>query len=345
MKQVRYLNPWYFGLIFTVLYSSFIFYLFATINPKGTPNDFESFLFCIGAGLATFGSIYFCYRLLVKNENSISFGIFYGTLFAFTLLLFPLVYGVYYGVIVNRLIYRGSASIARIISEIKIAIGVFHVPICFSIIVGLYNEKIFRLNQAIIENKRILSETKLIQLQQQVDPHFLFNNLNILSALIQSSTENAIVFSQGLSELYRYHLRSGKQSMVTLQDELKYMHNYFFLLESRFGEAFRLEVNETISLSKESLFIVTGTLQLLLENVVKHNSASINQPLIVTVYINDESLSIENIIHQKSAISEGLGLKNLDNRYEILTGKKIVYSHSNGKFIVKVPLIKQLKVS
>lgn len=344
MKRISYFSPWYFALIFTVFYSSFIFYLFATLHPAGTPSDWESFFFYIAAGLTTYFSIYGCYRLIRHREDRMSIGMFYVLLFVMSLLLFPLVYGLYYGVIVNRLIYRGGATIDIIFREARIMVGVFHVPICFSIIVGLYNERVFRLNQDIIEKEKILSETRLVQLQQQVDPHFLFNNLNILSALIQESPAKAEIFSQRLSELYRYHLRSGKKQLVTLFDELQYMQDYFYLLSARFGEAFRLDLQETQSHSKTELYIVSGTLQLLLENVVKHNAASLQLPLTVNVHINDEILVMENEIRSKEAVSEGVGLKNLEHRYLILSGKRVRYGTADGIFKVQVPLIKQLKI-
>ena len=321
MKRLRYFNAWYFALIFTVLYSSFIFYLFATLHPSGTPSDWESYFFYIAAGLATFSSIYFCYRLIRTKENKLSIGNFYGLLFILSLLLFPVVYGLYYGVLVNRILYRGGATISIILHESRIMVGVFHVPICFSIILGLYNEKVYRLNQDIIEKEKMLSETRLLQLQQQVDPHFLFNNLNILSSFIQRSPIKAEIFTQRLSEIYRYHLRSGKQHLVSLHDELQYLNDYFYLLNTRFGDAFRLELNDIEKHSNLELFIVTGTLQLLLENVVKHNFASLQQPLNIQVNITNEELIMTNEINIREAISERVGLKNLENRYQILTEK------------------------
>jgi two-component system, LytTR family, sensor kinase len=344
MKRIRYFSAWSFSLVFTILYSSFIFSLFATIHPEGTPSTWASFFFYIAAGLATFSSIYFCYRIIRRWEKRISIASFYGLLFLMSLCLFPVVYGLYYGVIVNRMIYNGGASISFILHESRIMVGVFQVPICFSIIVGLYNEKVFRLNQDIIEKEKMLSETRLVQLQQQVDPHFLFNNLNILSALIQRSPVQAEIFSQRLSELYRYHLRSGKQPLVSLLEEMQYMQDYFYLLSSRFGDAFRLDLQEIQTFPKEELFIVTGTLQLLLENVVKHNAASLQHPLTVRVEISNDMLVMENEICFREAISEGVGLKNLEHRYQILSGKKPIYGAVDGIFRVQVPLIKQLKL-
>lgn len=343
MKRIHYLNAWYFALIFTILYSSFIFYLFSTIHPEGTPPNWKSYAFNIAAGLSTFLSIYACYRLIRNKENRMPMAAFYGLLFMISLLLFPVVYGIYYGVLVTRIIYGGGPDLAFIFKEVKIMVGVFHIPICFSILVGLYNEKVFRLNQEILEKENMLSEARLVQLQQQVDPHFLFNNLNILAALIQQSPAQAEIFSQRLSELYRYHLQSGKQPLISLQDELQYMQDYFFLLSSRYGDAFRLDLKQTATFSKKELYIVTGTLQLLLENVVKHNAASLEQPLTVQMHISNDKLVMENKICTREAISEGVGLKNLEHRYKILAGKNIIYGVTNGIFSIQVPLIKQLK--
>lgn len=268
---------------------------------------------------------------------------FYGLLFLMGLLLFPVAYGLYYGVLVNRVIYGGCVSLERIFIEARMMAGVFHVPICFSIIVGLYNEKVFRLNQDIIEKENMLSQTRLVQLQQQVDPHFLFNNLNILSALIRQSPEQAEIFSQRLSELYRYHLRSGRQQLVTLSDELQYMHDYLYLLKCRYGDAFLFEMQEPASFVAGEWFIVTGTLQLLLENVVKHNAASVQQPITIIVQIGNGEFIMKNEIRKRDAASEKVGLKNLEDRYKILTGKKIMYGISDNIFYIQVPLIKQLK--
>ncbi|MBZ4189429.1 sensor histidine kinase [Niabella beijingensis] len=344
MKRIRYINPWYFALIFTQVYSAFIFYLFARLHPKGTPSDWQSFFFFTGAGSGTLFLIYISYRIIRKKEGKIPVGLFYGLLFLLSFLLFPVFYGLYYGVLVNRVIYRGGASITLIFNEAKTMIGVFQVPICFAVILGLYNKKVFQLNQDIIEKENMLSEARLVQLQQQVDPHFLFNNLNILSALIRQSPEQAELFSQKLSELYRYHLRSGKQQLVTLTGELQYMQDYLYLLKCRFGEAFPLRMFTTATISNDALFIITGTLQLLLENVVKHNAASLQQPVTIRISINNEELIIENKVYPREAVSEGIGLKNLEHRYQILTGKKIVYGITNGIFRVQVPLIKQLKL-
>jgi two-component system, LytTR family, sensor kinase len=345
MKRIRYINTWHFAGLFALIYSSFIFYLFAAIHPEGTPSDWPSFFFFIGAGFGTLGTIYCCYRMIRNREQRMSLVFFYGSLFLISLLLFPVFYGLYWGVLVNRMIYGGGATVRSSLHEARIMVGVFQVPICCATILGMYNGKVFRLNQDIIEKENMLAETRLVQLQQQVQPHFLFNNLNILTALIRQSPEQAEIFSQRLSELYRYYLRSGRQHVVTLREELQYMKDYLYLLQCRFGDAFLLDLQEKETVREEELFIVTGTLQLLLENVVKHNAASMHQPITIRVMISNEELIMENKIREREAVSEKIGLKNLEHRYQILTGKKIIYEPLNGSFRVQIPLIKQLKMS
>lgn len=345
MKRIRYISTWHFALLFTLVYSSFIFYLFAALHPEGTPFDWPSFFFFTGAGLGTLLTIYICYRMIRKKEGRMSVTLFYGLLFLLSLILFPVFYGLYWGLLVNRMIYGGGATALSALHEARLMVGVFQVPICFATILGMYNTKVFRLNQDIIEKENMLAETRLVQLQQQVDPHFLFNNLNILSALIRQSPEQAEIFSQRLSELYRYYLRSGRQQLVTLHEELQYMRDYLYLLQCRFGDAFLLDMQKAEAISEKELFIVTGTLQLLFENVVKHNAASVHQPLIISVQVSNEELVMGNEIRVREAASERVGLKNLEHRYQILTGKKISYGAADGIFRVEIPLIKQLKLS
>jgi two-component system LytT family sensor kinase len=345
MKRIRYINTWQFALVFTLLYSAFVFYLFAELHPQGTPSDLPSFFFFIGAGLGTLLTIYACHRLIRRAEHRVSTGVFYGLLFLVSLLMFPVFYGLYWGLIVNRIIYGGGATVLSVLREARLTAGVFQVPVCFATILGMYNEKVFRLNQDILLKENMLTETRLTQLQQQVDPHFLFNNLNILSALIRQSPEQAELFSQRLSELYRYYLRSGRQQLVTLEEEMQYMQDYLYLLKCRFGEAFVPDIKTTIILSPQELFLVTGTLQLLLENVVKHNAASLHQPLTIHIRITDEELIMENEIRVRESASEKVGLQNLEHRYGILTGKKISYGTAEGTFQVRIPLIKQLKTT
>lgn len=343
MKHPRYVNPWYFALAFTLLYSAFTFFMFYTLHPMGTPRDWETFFFGMGSGLVTLLAVYLSYRLLSKRKAKMSPSLFY-ILLAFTAIIaFLILYNLYWVGLVRWGIHSIGTDISLIVKQNKLMLGILLAPISIAAMLGLYNEKVFRLNQDVLQKEKMLSESRLTQLQQKVDPHFLFNNLNILSALIRQSPERAEIFTQRLSELYRYYLHSGKQPLSFLSEELRFMQDYLYLLETRFGKAFHVTVTTTEALNEDDYFLVAGTLQLLLENVVKHNAASDQEPMEVSVRIDENNLVMENPLRPREAASEGIGLKNLEKRYHLLTGKSISYETGNNSFRVTIPLLKQLK--
>lgn len=343
MKHHRNVNPWYFALAFTLLYSAFTFFMFYTLHPRGTPRDWETFFFGMGSGLVTLLAVYLSYRLHRKRQAKMNPSLFY-LLLAFTAIIaFIILYNLYWIGLVRWGIHSVGTDPGLAVQQNQLMLGILLAPIGIAAMLGLYNEKVFRLNQDVLQKEKMLSESRLTQLQQQVDPHFLFNNLNILSALIRQSPEQAEIFTQRLSLLYRYYLLSGKQPLSFLRDELKFMKDYLYLLEIRFGKAFQVTVSMTEELNEDDYFLVAGTLQLLLENVVKHNAASDQEPMEVSVRIDRDNLAMENTLRPREALSEGTGLINLEKRYHLLTGKSISYETANNSFRVTIPLLKQLK--
>lgn len=343
MKGMRYFNPWLFGLVFTLFYSVFIYWFFFTLNPEGTPGTLESLLYFVSASLLALGCVYAAYRTLRPLRSRMSTGTFYFAIFALSFLYFLVAYSLYWGIVIRMLVYKLTTTVSMMWRESRFMLGCMHTPISIATLLGLYNEKVYQLNQDILLKERMLSEARLVQLQQQVDPHFLFNNLNILSALIRPAPERAEIFTHRLSELYRYYLRSGAQPLVFLQDELRFMENYMYLLEARFDAAFQVNVSPDCQAAAGDVFLVAGTLQLLLENVVKHNAAAPDDPLHISISLHGDTLVVENPVRKKEALSEGIGLINLEKRYLLLTGKQLQHSAGQESFRVAVPLIKQLK--
>ena len=343
MHRFSFVNPWFFALLFTFLFSLFSFYFFHLIHPGGTPFDLQTFLFAFFSGFVDLLAVYTSFRLIRYKQASMSFGTFYVLLFFISLFVFVLLYNFYWIVLTRKWIHGVDTDIEMIIHQNKGMIGITHVPIAVATILGLYNKKVFQLNQDVILKEKMLSEARLNQLQQQVDPHFLFNNLNILSALIRQSPGKAEIFTQRLSELYRNYLRFGNQSLASLKEELLFMQDYLYLLECRFGKAFPFVISNETSVKEEEVFLVVGTLQLLLENVVKHNTASEQDPLSVTLHIDADKLVMENEVRKREAASERVGLQNLAKRYGILTGKPISYTRENGIFRISIPLLKKMK--
>jgi hypothetical protein len=183
---------------------------------------------------------------------------------------------------------------------------------------------------------------ELKTLQQNIEPHFLFNNLNVLSSLIESNPDKANDFLSSLAELYRYILQTQTLEVVRIKDELTFAENYIYLLRERFGDAydFAWEVPEN---KLNGQMIVPVALQTLIENAVKHNAGSNEKPLPISIRLEEDSVSVENEIRAKQLTfqSNQSGLQNLQTRYAFLTEKPIEISQTNDSFKVKLPLIRK----
>jgi PAS domain S-box-containing protein len=177
-------------------------------------------------------------------------------------------------------------------------------------------------------------------LRQQVNPHFLFNSLNVLTSLIKIEPDLAEQFSEHLSKVYRYVLENKDDELVTLSTELRFLDAYVFLLNIRFVG--KIHVNINIPHEKESSKIVPLAMQLLIENAIKHNTMSKSNPLIINIYIDEENyLNIINNLQERPSqiISTGVGLKNIENRYQLLNNTKPQFFKTETQFVAKVPLL------
>ncbi|MBO0935846.1 histidine kinase [Fibrella sp. HMF5335] len=183
-------------------------------------------------------------------------------------------------------------------------------------------------------------EVQIRGLQAQVNPHFLFNSLNSLSALIEDDTERAGLFLDELSSVYRYLLRSNDQILTSLAAELAFSRSYCHLLQTRHGSALRVEWQvDTPLLTRQ---IPPLTLQLLLENAVKHNIALPDQPLHIAITTDDqERLQVRNNVQRKSVrvASPGLGLANILSKYQMLNQPVPTIREDAGQFVVTLPLV------
>lgn len=175
-------------------------------------------------------------------------------------------------------------------------------------------------------------------LQNQLNPHFLFNSLNTLIAEIEYNPDNAIYFTKNLSSVYRYVLQSQDKKLITLEEELEFMRAYLFLHKVRLGNCITWDAH--IAADASDYMLPPLALQLLTENVIKHNSITINKPMKIDISIEDGYLIFTNPIHpKKSTESSGVGLTNLSNRCKLMLNKEIEMTNHNGKFTVKVPLL------
>jgi two-component system, LytTR family, sensor kinase len=189
--------------------------------------------------------------------------------------------------------------------------------------------------------RKAQAEAQLRLLQQKVDPHFLFNNLNVLSSLVERNPAAASEFVTHFTRLYRYVLQHLDAEIVPLDEELTFARNYIYLVEQRFGLAYCFEVSLGAEQAREHMIIPTA-LQGLIENAIKHNEGSARLPLPIKIAMDGDYLTVSNQLRPKSAASDsaGTGLENLQARYRLLTDKPVEVSREAESFAVKVPLLK-----
>lgn len=188
-----------------------------------------------------------------------------------------------------------------------------------------------------LEKEKLSSE--LNALRTHVDPHFLFNSFNVLSGLIDEEPVKAQDFLSGLSKIYRYVLEKRNEDTCKLEDEIAFANRYLDLQKTRFEEGIKLKSEiPNDQLEKE---IPSLTLQLLLENAIKHNAFDKENPLIIEMGVEGENLIVKNNVkaRNKAAVSNGVGLQNIKDRYKLLSGEEVEIENGQDKFIVKLPLL------
>ena len=180
---------------------------------------------------------------------------------------------------------------------------------------------------------------KFESLKNQLDPHFLFNSLNVLTSLIGENPQQAERFTTKLSKVYRYVLEQRNKDLVPIEEELKFAKTYMELLGMRFEEAVQFNIPDNISTNE--LKIVPLSLQLLLENAVKHNVVSTSKPLTINIYEEGSYLIITNNVNPKEAIGKStkIGLQNIADRYGLITDKGVKIENNNKTFKVSLPLL------
>lgn len=191
------------------------------------------------------------------------------------------------------------------------------------------------------QNKQLAAETELQALKLQLDPHFVFNNLSVLSELILRDQQLGYDYTENFAKVYRYLLVNAKKELISLREELKFLDAYLFLINYRMGGGSIFRVN--IDRSKLDMLIPPVTLQLFIENALKYNRTEKENPLIIDIYTtDDEELLVSNNLLPliKKPESTGIGLENIVSRYALLSDRKPVIEKTDNTFTIKVPLIK-----
>jgi sensor histidine kinase YesM len=220
------------------------------------------------------------------------------------------------------------------------AINVFMI---LSLVLSIFAYRFFKgwreekLLAAVLEREK--AQVQYDNLKNQLNPHFLFNSLTSLNSLIFENPQLASEFLQQLSKVYRYVLDNKDKNLVTLDTEVAFVKHYVQLLKARFENG--LDVSFEIGESARQKAIVPVTLQILIENAIKHNITQKSNPLQIRIFNNGDYVQVANNLQLKKVIegSNGQGLENLKNLYYFLSGKAVIIEEHDKSFNVKIPLL------
>jgi LytS/YehU family sensor histidine kinase len=220
------------------------------------------------------------------------------------------------------------------------------IMICVLFITHIY-ETVFLVREAESEKlkkeqlERARAEAELEALKNQIDPHFIFNSLNALSHLIEKNPVKAKQFNDNLADVYRYILQNKARELVLLHEEILFLNDYFSLLKIRFEQAVQLQIGISPAMYDQYL-IPPISLQILVENAIKHNEFSDAVPLVITIEMENDELIIHNQVRKKilRKASSRIGLQNLGERYKLTTSKEISVMESASDFTVSLPVLK-----
>ncbi|AVR46105.1 histidine kinase [Christiangramia fulva] len=250
--------------------------------------------------------------------------------------------GFFFCRMVDETIFQGK-SLESFLENEHISYYLF--PLLFTTIVSLFFHLVYfykALQEKEVKEQKIIAGTasaKFEALKNQLDPHFLFNSLNVLSSLIEENPMMAQKFTGSLSKIYRYVLEKKDKELVSLEEELKFARIYAELLQVRFEEGLVFNIPENVKNSEAK--IVPLSLQLLLENTIKHNRVSKENPLIVSIYEEGNFLIVENNLQAREILNggSGVGLKNITQRYALVTERKLEILKTKSAFKVRLPLL------
>lgn len=239
--------------------------------------------------------------------------------------------------IINYLIK--NTEILSYLTQFAIPLIIWNSIIIFMIELFLYNQR-----QVEVEKKLAITEKEKIQyqyetLKAQINPHFLFNSLNVLSSLAYQDAEKANLFTKKLSGVYRYILLTSDQPTVILKEELSFLESYLFLEKIRFENTFsvNIEKENELLLNKN---VIPISLQLLVENALKHNITTKNHPLNILIDIKENGILVSNNLQLRSSVDKGgVGLINLQKQYS-LHNSAIIITQTEASFTVEIPFVK-----
>lgn len=282
---------------------------------------------CILIGFIDFWIINTMYKSLKHKSNTfrIVLDVFLTTLFAVLL-----------SIIINCILSIFTPHEFEVL-RISLPLALWNSVIVLLIEIYFYNQR-----EAEAEKRLAIAEKDKIQyqyeqLKAQINPHFLFNSLNVLSSLTYQDAEKANLFAKKMSGVYRYLLLTNERPTVEVKEELSFLQSYLFLEQIRFENMLFVEITKDDSVLNKQ--IIPVSLQLLVENALKHNITTINHPLTIRIDITSKGITVSNNLQLRTSVDKGgVGLKNLQRQYA-LHDKVIDITCSTADFAVKLPYI------
>ena len=197
-------------------------------------------------------------------------------------------------------------------------------------------------NKIVDQLDRERSQAELTALRNEMDPHFIFNSLNTLNHLILNNPSQAHLYNNKLAQVYKYFLINKNRELISLKNELEFIDDYFYLLQLRHDNKLKLET-QVCHEAEGAVMIPPCSLQLLVENAIKHNEFSNDDPLLISIVLNNVYVKVSNNMRPKPypINSTNIGLKNLSSMYKLLCNKDIIIERDKGSFTVKLPFIRQ----
>lgn len=316
----------YFWLILSVIFIEFTLYLLIIYRDV---NDFYHFI--------TINKFLIIYMILVPFFSFLMIRLFY-----------YLKFGGLLNVLSSSILTFFSAffiTIFLVIGEFKIynnRIGIYLILYLISLFSSLSIYAFLYYRNQINEKKHlklqnIQKDAQYLELKNQINPHFLFNNLNTLISFIEVNPTKAIDFGHNLANVYRHYLKKQDEDFVSLKDELLFIKEYLEIYKAKFENGFNFSISEEF---KGNQYVLSSSIQELIDNIFKHNNLDEENPIEIKIYTENDFLIIYNSVVSKNVTdSTSFGLNNINKRYEILTNSSIVITNDKDSFSVQLPIL------
>lgn len=285
---------------------------------------------CIGLGFIDFGVISLIHKRLKQCNHAVMILVDIALTTALAVLL---------TYILNLLLIGGHGNFWHILKS-SLPVVPWNWIIVLQIEIFFYSLQRSEMEKqlAIIEKEKALYQFEV--LKNQINPHFLFNSLNVLASLAYQDAEKTNRFAKKLSTVYRYLLTTNGRATVTVQEELSFVEPYLYLEQIRFGDALHVEIED--DLRNHHRLVIPASIQMLVENALKHNTSTRKSPLIVRISIGDEGITVRNNLQLRNYVtSNGTGLKNLQRQYA-LYGTQVEILKDEKEFVARLPFVETL---